>query len=226
MNYQKLFDFLGRLSENNNREWFNENKAEFNELKLEFETYIQSLIPKIHEIDSSIGNIEAKNCIFRIYRDVRFSKNKAPYKTHFGAYIASGGRKSKSCGYYIHIEPNEMFVAAGAYAPESNILKEIRYEIMDNANDFKEILNSKSFTKYFNGIVGEKLKTSPKGFPKDFEDIDLLRYKSFEVFHPINKKEALSKDIDKYILDIISTAVPYNQFFNRVIEHVLNEEAN
>lgn len=224
MDYQKLFNYLKRLSENNNREWFNENKAEFNELKVEFENYIQFLIPKIYEIDPSVGNIEAKNCIFRIYRDVRFSKNKAPYKTHFGAYIASGGRKSRTCGYYIHIEPNEMFIAAGAYAPEPNILKEIRYEIMDHPDEFKKILNNKSFTKYFSGIVGEKLKTIPKGFPKDFEDIELLRYKSFEVFHPIGKEKVLSNNIDKYILDIVAASVPYNQFFNKVIEHVLNEE--
>jgi uncharacterized protein (TIGR02453 family) len=226
MNFKNLLDFLSNLSENNNRDWFNDHKKQFVLLKDEFESFIQQLIPKVREIDSSIGPIEAKNCIFRIYRDVRFSKNKDPYKTHFGAYIASGGRKSKTCGYYLHIDPKEAFIAAGAYSPEPQILKEIRYEIMDRTEDFKQLIENKDFKKIYGELSGEKLKTAPKGFPKDFKDLELIKYKSFEVFHRIDEKAILSENFEDFILDTIKLAVPYNRFFNRLIEHILNEERN
>ncbi len=226
MNFKNLLKFLSNLSENNNREWFNDHKKQFVELKNEFENFIQELIPKIRETDSTIGPIEAKDCIFRIYRDVRFSKNKDPYKTHFGAYIASGGRKSRTCGYYLHIDPKEAFVAAGAYSPEPQILKEIRYEIMDRTNDFKKIIENKDFRKFYGTLSGEKLKTAPKGIPKDFEDLELVKYKSYEVFHTIDEKIILSNSFENYLLNAIKLAVPYNLFFNRLIEHVLNEEDN
>lgn len=224
MNFNKLIEFLSELSQNNNRDWFNEHKNEFVQLKDEFENYIDKLIPKIRDVDLTIGAIQAKNCIFRIYRDVRFSKNKDPYKTHFGAYIASGGRKSKTCGYYLHIDPNESFIAAGAYAPESQTLKEIRYEIMDHANSFKELIENKEFKRLYGELSGEKLKTAPKGFPKDFEYLDLIKYKSYEVFHKLDMDLILSDNFDNYLLKAIKIAVPYNHFFNKVIEHVLNEE--
>ncbi len=224
MNFKNLLNFLSDLSENNNREWFNDQKQRFVQLKGEFETFVQELIPKIRKIDPTIGPIEAKDCIFRIYRDVRFSKNKDPYKTHFGAYIASGGRKSKTCGYYIHIDPRQAFVAAGAYSPEPQILKEIRYEIMDRTEDFKNIVENKDFKKLYGELSGEKLKTAPKGFPKDFENIELLKFKSYEVFHVINEETIISEHFEKYLLETIKKAVPYNHFFNRLIEHVLNEE--
>ena len=223
MNFKNLIDFLSNLSENNNRDWFNDNKKTFVKLKEDFENFIQELIPKINEIDPTIGQVEAKNCVFRIYRDVRFSKNKAPYKTHFGAYIASGGRKSKTCGYYMHIEPEQAFIAAGLYAPESSILKEIRYEIMDNTENFKKIIENKEFKKYYSGLVGEKLKTAPKGFPKDFKDLELIKFKSFEVVHSVDKDDVSLGNLEKHILDAIKVAVPYNRFFNKVIEHILAE---
>jgi len=223
MNFKNLIDFLSNLSQNNNRDWFNANKKTFVTLKEEFESYIQELIPKIREIDPTIGPVEAKNCVFRIYRDVRFSKNKSPYKTHFGAYIASGGRKSKTCGYYLHIEPGQAFIAAGAYSPEPAVLKEIRYEIMDNTEEFKRIIENKEFKKYYSELIGEKLKTAPKGFPKDFKDLELIKFKSFEVVNRIEEKNILSSGLEKPILSAIKVAVPYNKFFNKVIEHVLAE---
>lgn len=224
MNFKTLLNFLSNLSENNNREWFNDHKEQFVLLKDDFEGFIHELIPKVREIDPTIGPVEAKNCIFRIYRDVRFSKNKDPYKTHFGAYIASGGRKSKTCGYYLHIDPKEAFIAAGAYNPEPQILKEIRYELLDRTDDFKKIIENKDFKKIYGELAGEKLKTVPKGFPKDFKDLELIKLKSFEVFHMIDEKTIVSEGFENYILDTMKLAVPYNQFFNRLIEHELHEK--
>ncbi|MDF1551350.1 MAG: DUF2461 domain-containing protein [Bacteroidales bacterium] len=224
MDFGNILSFLEKLSENNNREWFNEHKAEYTQLKNEFENFIQQLIPKVNEIDPSIGLLEAKDCVFRIYRDVRFSKNKAPYKNHFGAYISNSGRKSKFAGYYLHIQPGESFIAAGAYSPEPEILKEIRFEILDNLKSFKSIIDTNEFKKYFNGIIGESLKTAPKGFPKDFEGLELIKFKSFEVIHSLENKALQLPDNEEYILKVMGIAQPYNNFFNKVIAHTINEE--
>ena len=220
MQLEKLLNFLSKLSKNNNREWFNDNKSEFVDLKNQFETYINNLILQIKSIDNNVHSISAKECIFRIYRDVRFSKNKIPYKTHFGAYIATGGRKSPFAGYYIHIEPGNSFAGGGIYHPEPPILKELRYEIMDRTDELKKIISDSKFKKVFPAIYGEKLKTSPKGFSKDFKDIDLLRFKSYALVHSINDELIISDKLDDYLLNLYKTAMPFNSFFNKVISEI------
>ncbi|RLD80101.1 MAG: DUF2461 domain-containing protein [Bacteroidetes bacterium] len=221
MEFERLLRFLTQLHKNNNRDWFNDNKKEFTELKEQFETFINQLIPKVNQIDGVVNSISAKDCIFRIYRDVRFSKNKAPYKTHFGAYIASGGRKSPFAGYYVHIEPGGSFAGGGVYHPEPAILKELRYEIMDRTDEFKNIISSSEFKKVFPEIYGEKLKTVPKGFPKDFKDIELLRFKSYALTHLIDDEMATSEGFEDYLLKLYKTARPFNSFFNKVITEIL-----
>ncbi len=220
MDFDRLINFLNNLKENNNRDWFNDNKKEFVELKEQFEAFINQLIPKIQQLDGFSGSLSAKDCIFRIYRDVRFSKNKLPYKTHFGAYLAPGGRKSPFAGYYVHIEPSGSFAGGGVYHPEPAILKEIRYEIMDRTDEFKDIISAREFKKVFPEIYGEKLKTSPKGFPKDFKDIDLLRFKSYALVHSINDKTIKSTDFENYLLNLFKTAKPFNAFFNKLITEI------
>jgi len=214
-----VLSYLEKLNNNNNREWFNENKSLYVGAKEEFELFINKLIPQIKSFDNSITALTAKDCVFRIYRDVRFSKNKEPYKIHFGAYIAPSGRKSKYGGYYIHIEPNNnSFVACGVHSPESTILKEIRYEIYNNADKFKQILDTPSFKKIFPKIYGEKLKTAPKGFPKDFKNIDLLNHKSYAVVHKLSNTFVKDeKNLIKRTIDICKIAYPLNLFLNKVI---------
>jgi uncharacterized protein (TIGR02453 family) len=224
MDFINLFSFLDKLSHNNNRDWFNENKGRYEILKKDFDQFIDKLIPMIRQIDPTVGQISARDCVFRIYRDVRFSANKDPYKIHFGAYIASGGRKSKMAGYYIHLQPNQSFVAAGAYMPEPEILKEIRYEIMDQLSEFKKIIEDKQFIQYFARIDGEKLKTAPKGFPKDFKELELIKHKSYEIIHKLDQARLNEKDTQNYLLDIVSAAIPYNRFMNKVIQHTLESE--
>ena len=131
--------FLNELKNNNNRDWFHANKPKYNEAKVEFENYINNLIPEIGKFDNEIKHLEAKECIFRIFRDVRFSKDKSPYKPNFGAYIVKGGKKSGNAGYYLHIEPENSFLGGGIYMPPSNILKAIRIEIYENIDEFKSI---------------------------------------------------------------------------------------
>ncbi len=224
MNFNDILFFLSELSKNNNREWFSDNKEKYLKVKNDFEQIIQEFIPRIRSIDSSIGAIEAKDCVFRIYRDVRFSKNKDPYKIHFGAYISKDGRKGRKAGYYLHIQPGQSFIAAGAYMPEAELLKEIRYEIFEKIEDFKQIIENKQFKKCFSKLEGDKLKTFPKGFPKDFEDIELLKLKSFEILHPIPDDKLNSANIDEYLLQLIEIAYPYNSFFNSVIANTLENK--
>ncbi|MFN8255423.1 MAG: DUF2461 domain-containing protein [Bacteroidales bacterium] len=223
MNFINIISFLNDLKSNNNRDWFNKNKDNYIKTKIEFDKITGHLIKLIHEIDPSIGLPEPEECVFRIYRDVRFSKNKDPYKIHYGAYISDGGRKSKKAGYYFHLQPGESFVAAGAYMPEPALLKEIRHEIVDNYPAFKAIIEDKNFKKIFPSVGGEKLKTLPQGFPKDFEGIEIIKLKSFEVFCPVSDKVLLSPDFEDFFRKAIKTALPYNSFFNRIISNHLDQ---
>jgi len=226
MNFNNILAFLTELSKNNNREWFNSNKEKYLQVKTEFDQIIHEFIPRIRSIDPSIGSLEAKDCVFRIYRDVRFSKNKDPYKIHFGAYISQGGRKGKKAGYYLHIQPGQSFIAAGAYMPEPELLKEIRYEIIEKIVEFNKIIENKEFKKYFSTLQGEKLKTLPKGFPKDFEYLELLKLKSFEISHSLSEVQLDSPNINNYLLQLVEIAYPFNHFMNEVILNVLEDKQN
>ena len=218
MNLQKSLNFLTELEQNNNRDWFTKNKEKYVEAKQEFEFFVELLIPKIKEIDKEIDVFHAKECLFRIYRDVRFSKDKRPYKTNFGAYIAKGGRKSQLAGYYFHLEPNASFIGGGIYMPQSKELKAIRTDIFENPAHFKEIINNKEFKKYFPEIYGEKLKTAPRGFPKDFEDIDLLRHKSYAGVHKLDNSIYKSDTIIDYFMKVFKIQYTFNQFLNETIK--------
>jgi len=212
-----ILEFLIDLQFNNNKIWFNENNDRYQVSKTGFEQFIETLIPKLKRMDDSINVTSPKECIFRIYRDVRFSKDKEPYKTNFGALIAKGGRKSPFAGYYIHIEPDKSFIGGGIYMPESNVLKAIRTEIYENIKEFNNIINSSSFKKYFPEIYGDKLKMAPKGFPKDFKDIDLLKYKHYAVAFPVENSFWLDRSIFENLMDIFHTQYPFNKFLNKAL---------
>ncbi len=215
-----IYEFLLELRENNNRDWFHANKEKYNQAKKDFEFFIQLSIEQIKTIDPRLSGLQAKDCIFRIFRDTRFSENKTPYKTNFGAFLSAGGRKSRFGGYYIHIEPEACFLGGGCYMPAPNVLKTIREEIFHNPLDFKNIITNKEFSKHFPELYGDKLKTAPRGYPKDFEYIDLLNYKNYAV------GKMISDDIinsDKYLIEIENTfkaLYPLNQFLNELISDV------
>ena len=177
-----ILNFIKDLKANNNREWFNENKAKYEEAKKQFEAYVDILIMKIKEFDQFVDVNAAKECTFRIYRDARFSKNKEPYKPNFGAYIAKGGRKSEYAGYYIHLESGASFAGGGVYCPQAKVLKSVREDIYQDASTFKKIINKPTFKSVFPKMYGDKLKTAPRGFDKNFADIGLLNFKSYTVF--------------------------------------------
>jgi len=214
----KVFAFLKQLKDNNNREWFTENKPWFQEAKLSFENSVKEIIDLIHSIDDSIGLLEPKNCIFRIYRDTRFAKDKTPYKTNMGAYIVRGGRKSPRGGYYIHVEPGQSFIAGGIYCPPSEELKKVRKEVYNFTDEFKSIIEAKDFKDTFPEFYQDKLKMAPKGFPKDFSDIDLLKYKSYIVSHAISDSDMTGKQGRSILSKAIKTVKPLNDFINRGLD--------
>ena len=217
----ETFQFLTDLKENNDHAWFKANKSRYEIAKKEFEQFIDALLGQIEQFDPSIGHHKAKDCIFRIYRDVRFSKDKSPYKIHFGAHITSAAKRSEihsRAGYYIHIGPGESMLAGGAYLPKGPWLKAIRQEIVYETADFKKILNSKSFKKYFGEMEGEKLKTAPRDYPKDHPEIALLRHKSFLASHRCTDEQVTSEDFLTHCGKVFKALYPFDQFLNRAMD--------
>jgi len=212
-----LFEFLRDLKSNNNREWFQANKGRYEQARLAFESFINDLIPLIRNIDPFVDMVTAKDCVFRIYRDVRFSHDKVPYKTNMGAYIARGGKNSVMAGYYVHFEPGESMLAGGLYMPPAETLKKIREEIYYQADDFKKIIYSKEFTDSFGKLDDPgKMKNPPKGYSKDFPDIELLKFRSYAAMHPVPDHIAMSEGYLNYAIKIFRNLYPLNAYFNRM----------
>jgi uncharacterized protein (TIGR02453 family) len=216
MLHKSTVDFLKKLEKNNNRDWFNKNKQLFEDAKYDFEVFIFDLIQKTADFDESISGLEPKDCIFRIYKDVRFSKDKTPYKTNLGASINEGGRKMPTAGYYIHIGAKECFIAGGLYGPAPDKLLAVRNEIYNNLKGFKKIINHNDFKKYFKEIWGgNKLKTAPKGFDKKHPSAEYLKLKSFIVWHNVDEKRVLSKNYIDYAAKVFKAMKPFNDFLNK-----------
>ena len=210
--------FLQELSKNNNREWFNDNRKSYEAAKAEFEEFLNDVIPALRNFDDQIGTLKAKDCMFRIFRDVRFSKNKDPYKTNMGGFISKGGRKGIHAGYYIHIEPEKSFLGGGIYMPQSDVLKKIRQEILYQVDEFKSIINDKNFLKTYTQMEGNKLVRPPKGFPADFPDIELLKYKSYVAVHELSNDDILKDNFKKHIAKTFKVLHPFNAFLNRSLD--------
>ncbi len=209
-------DFLDRLTHNNDKEWFDKHRSEYLAAKVNFEAFVQSLINEIIEFDPIIKGLEAKNCIFRINRDVRFSNDKSPYKTNMGAFIVKGGKKNgdKYAGYYFHIEPGKSMLAGGAYIPPAPWLTAIREKIDDEPEKLIKIINNPQFKKHFGQIEGEKLKKAPKGYPPDHKYIELLKYKSYLAMQEVNDKQILGGDYLKHSLSVFKAMKPLNDYLN------------
>jgi uncharacterized protein (TIGR02453 family) len=211
---QTILDFLKKLKQNNDRDWFEKNKAKYLEAKEKYESILEKVIAGVRKFDKKIdADLTPKNCMFRIYRDVRFSKDKKPYKTNMGASIDPGGKKSQIAGYYLHIEPGNSFVAGGVWMPEPAMLQSIRQEIDYNPEPLLKIMKSASFKKHFKGLDEEdKLKTVPKAFDKEHPHIELLKNKHFLVSHTFTDKEILSKDAVTKITDAFKAMHPFLEY--------------
>ncbi|MFH0866818.1 MAG: DUF2461 domain-containing protein [Bacteroidota bacterium] len=214
MDVKFILSFLNDVSKNNNREWFNGNKSRYLEAKNQFEEFVNSLIPEIAKFDDDIKHLEAKDCVFRIYNDTRFYKNKPPYKTNMGAFMARGGKNAGNAGYYFHIEPRSCFLGGGIYMPHPDRLKLIRQEIYYNMDKFLSIIENKNFKKYFGKIEGEKTVRIPKGFPDDIKGAGWLKYKSYTILHTIKPETLSNPGMKKYIIGVFTNMTPLNHWLN------------
>lgn len=215
MNFKLILSFLADLKKNNNRDWFEKNKPVYQQALKEYEKVVQYLIDQLGKTEPGIGDLKPKDCIFRIYRDVRFSKDKSPYKPNFGAAISQGGRKSNYALYYIHLEDQGSFLAGGIYMPPSEVLARVRQEIDYNADEFTGIITAPDFKKYFGQLEGEKLKRAPKGFNPDEKHIELLKHKSYLAMHYLNQDDIFKAPFPNHMLEVFRAMKPLNDFINR-----------
>jgi uncharacterized protein (TIGR02453 family) len=210
--------FLKNLDRNNDRDWFNANKDTFVKANDNVIALTGDLINRIAKFDATISGIDPKSCVFRIYRDVRFSKDKSPYKTNLGAFIAPGGKKAMSPGYYFHIQPAMFFCAAGKHMPDAGELLKIRNAIVANTKDFLKIVDSKAFAKRFGELDGDRLSKPPKGFDAEHPAIEFLKLKSFTVSEEFSSKDAISKDYPKRLADSFKAAYPLVVFLRDALK--------
>ncbi len=215
----KIIQFLKNLAANNNREWFAQNKNLYEICKKEIELFSTEILKELKSVDDRLNSLEPKNCIYRIYRDVRFSQDKTPYKTHFGIYFAPDGKTSWKPGYYIHIEPNNIFIGGGVWMPKADILKKVRQEIYYNIDQFLKITNNDNLKKYFQKLEPlEQNVRPPKDFPTDFEYIEIIKLKSFIYSYKFSDEEFLKNSAPQHISEILKTLQPINKFFQQAFD--------
>lgn len=218
MDFTVIIRFLKAIAKNNSREWFEKNKPKYLEAKSSFEDFLEAFHKELLTFDESLAGLNPRKQGFRIYRDVRFSKDKRPYKINMGAGFSAHGKMEQEPGYYIHIEPGKSFIAGGLYMPDSENLSRIRQEIDYNTDTFLKILNDRKFKKLFPSLDDfDKLKTAPKGYPKDHPHIDLLKHKSYIVSHYFTDKEVLDKKFAKKAAEVAKTLKPLNDFLRAAI---------
>jgi uncharacterized protein (TIGR02453 family) len=213
--------FLKDLKKNNNREWFEANRGRYEAAKEDFMALVKQVIEMHGKKDDSISSLLPKDCVFRINRDIRFSKDKSPYKTNFGASINRGGKKSVFAGYYFHCEPGESFVGGGLWMPEPEGLKKLRQEIDYSFDEFKKIITSKKFVSVYKELYkGEDsmLSREPKGYDKDNPAIEFIKMKSFIAMQPLTEEDLTGKDLLKKIGTAYETLQPLLEFINRAFE--------
>jgi len=218
MDLKYTYSFLEDLANHNSKEWMDANKKRYNTAKQYFIELVKDVIDKASEFDPELSTLEPKKTLFRINRDIRFSKNKDPYKTNFGASITPGGKKTGFPGYYIHLKPGDNYIGGGLYQPAPDFLGKIRQEIDYNGSKLRSIIDSKDFQNFYGAPYGERLKTAPKGYPKDHEDIELLQLKH-HVFMKKMEFDGMSHDelVDQIVYGF-RLLHPYRQFLTEAID--------
>ncbi len=214
---KETLDFLKKLEKNNDREWFTANKKFFDDANNNVIAMTDLLIGLISKFDPTVVGLDPKSCTFRIYRDVRFSKDKSPYKTNLGAFIAPGGRKAMSPGYYFHVQPGMLFAAAGKHMPDASELLKIRNAVAANTKEFRKIVEAKKFADRFGALDGDRLIRPPKGFAADHEAIEYLKLKSFTVTEQFTEKDAVSTAYPKMLAESFKAAYPLIEFLRSAL---------
>ncbi|MBK9732744.1 MAG: DUF2461 domain-containing protein [Chitinophagaceae bacterium] len=217
--HPQTLKFLSALKKNNNKEWFERNRPLYEAVRNDYVQVVAEIINSISRFDPTVAQLEAKKCLFRINRDIRFSTNKAPYKINIGASISKGGKNAPSAGYYLHVQPGSSFTGGGIWMPEAPELAKIRQEIDYNFGDFKKILNSKSFRKTFGDLDQEgKLVRPPKSYTPENPSIEYLKLRSFVAAAAMTDEEVLSRNFVKKITGVFKEMYPFICFLNRSIE--------
>jgi uncharacterized protein (TIGR02453 family) len=211
--------FIADVAQNNNREWFAENKEKYEVAKADVLAFVDQLIPLLAAIDPQFSiDTPAKKCLLRIYRDVRFSKNKDPYKNNFGISFNIKGSDIHGPGYYLHIQPGECFFAAGFWMPEAAVLKKIREEIDYNATEFLDIINDKNFKSIYHLSKEDTLKNAPKGYETDHPQIEFLRLKSFIAIYPLKDEDFLKPGIVDKLKKAFESVYPFILFLRKAVD--------
>ncbi len=217
---EATLQFFRDLKDNNTKLWFDENRAAYDAYRNDYLTLADHLAQEMVKYDPTLKGLTIRDTTFRIYRDVRFSKNKAPYKTQIGIVLQAGGRKSPLCAYYLHIEPGKSHAGGGLWMPESHILNKARKEIYYFFDEFKNIIQSQGFKKTFSGfeeVEGQKLSRPPKGYEAENPAIEYLKFKSLIVSKAIPDKIMTSDKLIPEVIEIFKTLQPLVEFINRGI---------
>ena len=213
--------FLKDLKKNNNKEWFEKNRKQYETAKADFLLLTTNVLAELSKIDPAIAHLEPKKCVFRINRDVRFSKDKSPYKSNMGLYIAKTGKNGVSAGYYLHVEPESCFIGGGLYGPNADFIQKVRQEIDYHWKEFSGILKTKKFLSVYDGLNMNKeysLTRPPKGYEADNIAIEFIKLKSWIATTTITDEELMDKKLIKKIITDFHALQPLINFLNRAIE--------
>jgi len=213
--------FLKDLKNNNSKEWFDNNRKRYEAAKEDFSVIVTAIIQEFGKKDPSIQLLTAKECMFRINRDVRFSKNKSPYKTNMGASFSKGGKKSILAGYYFHCEPGQAFIGGGLWMPESDVVKKVRQEIDYCFDEFSKILKNKKFVAVYKGLeISDQtsLTREPKGYEKDNNAIQFIKLKSWLATVALTDADLTNKALVSKIVSAFEALQPFIEFLNGAIE--------
>lgn len=213
------FKFLKGLKENNNRQWFQLHREEYEQARSNVLGLVDHVIAGIAGFDPPIIEQAPEECLFRINRDVRFSREKSPYKVHFGAFITDRGRKVDRAGYYVHVQPGESVLAGGLYMPPGRELKAVRQAILEDNRTLRRIISRPLFVKLFGRTLpGHRLKTAPRDIPRDHRDIDLLQLTSFEIWTDLKDRELQKEGFVKHAVGVFAVMYDYVQWLNRALD--------
>lgn len=212
-------NFLRELKDNNSKEWFDLHRKDYEGAKTDYLKLVTHLLEQLKAIDPSLDNLEPKKCVFRINRDVRFSKNKDPYKTNMGSFYSKGGKAVECAGYYFHLEPGSCFIGGGYWMPQGPDLKKIRSEIDYNLEEFKGIMEEKTMKKYFGQLSQEAcLSRPPQGYEADNPAIEFLKLKNFTVTSPLADEQLTDPKLLTVIIDHFRAMKPLIHFINRSLD--------
>jgi len=219
---EHVLPFLKKLKKNNNKVWFDANRSSYEAVKKEAEQLVRDLVARFGRTEAAIAQLTPKDCMFRINRDVRFTKDKSPYKTNMGIALTSGGKKSPLAGYYLHLEPGASFVGGGLWMPQPPVLAAVRQEIDYQFSDLQSILRSARFRKQYGDLYkGDDVCLSrvPKGYEADNPAADYLRLKSFLAMHPLGDEELGSAKLANTMVNAFVALKPLVDFLNRAQEN-------